>query len=149
MKDAITRLLHGFRSRFRCSFCGKPTGTVSNLVLTRGRFRASVCDECLEICGKILKKYVEKPGSGEAYRIGAEPAGSRKLSCSFCGTSQDDVHRLIASSPRLALAYICDGCVERCFVAITENATVKNQATISNWIARKTGIHHTTIHRIG
>ena len=36
------------------------------------------------------------------------PASGKHLSCSFCGTGQQQVEKLIAVPPHL---YICDGCV--------------------------------------
>ena len=136
----------------RCSFCGKPSGRVLDLILPRRHpSTACICDECVEVCGKILNKsgrepIVEKP---KAYRVRAEAA---LRSCSFCGTSQEIVHRLIASSPGLAMAHICDKCVDLCFAALARgdaNGAKTNTAPVRDWVARKAGVHSTTIHHIG
>jgi len=41
----------------------------------------------------------------------------RRLRCSFCGRSEDEVARLVAG----ASAYICDGCVIKCVAVLDEH----------------------------
>jgi len=156
-----------------CSFCGKPKGAISNLVLARkGRSSASICDECLEVCRKILVKsgtapIVDSPTPSSpetdssttdsrrtnlaksdspktCYRIGQQPAERGQLGCSFCGTSQEKVHRLIGSAPGLPPTYICDKCVDNGDAASESS----NKASLGNWMARKLGRHQTAIHDI-
>jgi ATP-dependent protease Clp ATPase subunit len=146
-----------------CSFCGKPKGAISNLVLARkGRSSASICDECLEVCRKILVKSGtapivdpsnvdssnnDAPKSDSAksyYRIGQQPQERGQLGCSFCGTSQEKAHRLIGSRPGLPPTYICDKCVDNGDAAQEGG----NKASIGNWMARKLGRHQTAIHDI-
>lgn len=150
-------------SKLGCSFCGKPQGSVCNLVLTRkGRSAASICDECLEVCRKILVKSGTEPivdapqtdtsktdlsktdSSKTYYRVGAQPLEPRHLSCSFCGTSQAKAHRLIGSHPGLPPTYICDKCVSSGDLAIAGGS----MASLGSWIARKLGKHTATIHDI-
>jgi ATP-dependent protease Clp ATPase subunit len=138
-----------------CSFCGKPKGKVFDLILAhRGPSTACICDECVEVCGKILKKSGNEPVLEQpaAYRVGAGAPPPDLLSCSFCGTSQEIVHRLIASSPSLAKAYICDKCVDLCFATIARgdaSGAKTNTAPVRDWVARKAGVHSTNIHHIG
>jgi ATP-dependent protease Clp ATPase subunit len=138
-----------------CSFCGKPNGKVLDLILARkGPSTACICDECVEVCGKILKKSGTEPivARPTTYRISSQAPAPGLLSCSFCGASQEIVHRLIASSPRLATAHICDKCVDLCFAAIAREDADRakaNTAPVRNWVARKAGVHSTTIHHIG
>jgi len=136
-----------------CSFCGKPQGTISNLVLAhKGRSQASICDECLEVCRKILVKSGTEPiadppksDSPKTYfRVGPQPPERGPLSCSFCGTSQHEAHRLIGSAPGLPPAYICDKCVARGDAALEG----RSRASLGSWIARKMGKQDTGIHRI-
>jgi len=136
----------------RCSFCRKTKGSVLDLVLSRRDKAACICDECLETCNKILRKSGTEPivDRPTAYRISSAPAAGL-LRCSFCSTSQEAVHRLIASSPGQAITHICDRCVELCgrTIASGDAAGVKNTAPISDWVARKAGVHKTTVHHIG
>ena len=44
------------------------------------------------------------------------PASGKHLSCSFCGTGQQQVEKLIAVPPHL---YICDGCVGHAHAVLT------------------------------
>ena len=136
-----------------CSFCGKPDGKVLDLVLTRRGSKACICDECLEVCGSILRKSATAPAvetPKASYRVGHET--SLPLSCSFCGNSQETVHRLISSPPGAITIYICDACVELCFRAISGVKTrpaMTIAAAIREWFRRKTGVHGTAIHHIG
>jgi ATP-dependent protease Clp ATPase subunit len=138
-----------------CSFCGKPEGKVLDLVLARrAPSTVSICDECVKACGKILKKSGTEPilEQPTTYRVGSGAPAASFLHCSFCGTSQEVVHRLIASSPRLAMAHICDKCVDLCFAAIAggdASGARTNAAPVRDWVARKAGVHSTTIHHIG
>ena len=148
----IVRQSEAMKELTRCSFCGKPKGKVLDLVLTRQSSKAGICDECLEVCAKILRKsgtesIIDTP---KAYHVGSETP--QLLSCSFCGNSQETVHRLIASSPGQVIAYICDVCVELCFTAITgqeARPAPTNPAILGDWFKRKTGNYNTAIHHIG
>jgi ATP-dependent protease Clp ATPase subunit len=135
-----------------CSFCGKPQGRISKLVLARkGRSSASICDECLNVCRKILVKSGTEPIADAPkrtpksyYKIKSQSHEHDLLSCSFCGTSQEKTHRLIGSAPGLPSTYICDKCVD------SGDAASKggDKSSFGNWIARKLGKHETTIHNI-
>jgi ATP-dependent protease Clp ATPase subunit len=131
-----------------CSFCGKPQGRVSNLLLTRkGRSAASICDECLDVCRKILTKSGTEPitvSPKSYYRIASPTPERNQLICSFCGVSQEKARRLIGSPAGLPPAYICDKCV-------AGGSTAKkggNRLSLGNWIARKLGRRDTTVHHI-
>src|SRR5690242_7922724 len=98
----------------RCGFCGKPKGRVLDLVLARRNPSvACICDECLEVCRKILAKSgagpVANAPAGAFYHLGTRVEA---LGCSFCGASQENVDHLIASGPGQATAFICDKCVD-------------------------------------
>jgi ATP-dependent protease Clp ATPase subunit len=140
-----------------CSFCGKPQGSVSNLVLGRkGPSLASICNECLEVCRKILVKSGTEPISDQPanppksttpktyYRLGSQLPERNQLSCSFCGTSQEKAHRLIGSRPGKPPAYICDKCVARGDAA----SSARNKSALGSWFARKLGRQDTTIRHI-
>ncbi len=132
-----------------CSFCGKPQGRVSNLLLTcKGRLAASICDECLDVCRKILAKSGTEPITAPPksyYRIASPMPERNRLICSFCGISQEKAHRLISSPAGRPKSYICDKCVARGDAA----KKGKNRLSLGNWIARKLGKHETRIHHIG
>jgi len=132
-----------------CSFCGKPQGSVSHLVLIRkGGSAASICDACLEVSRKILVKSGTEPivdAPKGSYRVKAQPSEREQLSCSFCGTSQEKAHRLIGSPAGQPQAYICDKCVARGDAAIEG----RDAASLGSWIARKLGKRDTTIHHLG
>jgi ATP-dependent protease Clp ATPase subunit len=61
------------------------------------------------------------------------PDPGKLLSCSFCGTSQQQAEKLIAVPPHM---YICDGCVSHAHAVIAGQGQ-----TVSTPIA--------TIHRVG
>jgi ATP-dependent protease Clp ATPase subunit len=143
-----------------CSFCGKPQGRISKLVFARkGHSGASICDECLEVCRKILVKSGTAPIVDSSnldssnndspksdlpksyYRIGQQPPERGRLGCSFCGASQENVHRLIGSPKHLQPAYICDKCVARGDAASDDG----NTSSFARWFARKMGRHETSI----
>ena len=144
MKDAL-----------RCSFCDKPTGAVQELVVPRkNQLQVGICDECVEVCGKILVKFgtgpVASPEKSTSFRVG-DPQRDL-LRCSFCATSQEKVARLIGATPGLTPAYICDKCVDLCFAVIArevDDSATANTAPVRDWVARKVGVHKTTVHRIG
>ena len=104
--------------------------------------------ECVEICRKILVKSVTAPivdTPRSYYRVGALEPERNQLICSFCGTSQQEAHRLIGATPKLPHAFICDQCVQRCEATIGSGSTTP----VRDWLARRTGRHDTTIHHIG
>src|SRR5215813_9881092 len=136
-----------------CSFCGKPQSNISHLVLARkGPSQAAICDDCLEVCRKILAKSgtgpvvdPREPATPKIYyRIGPRPLEPPQLICSFCGTPQHKAHRLIRSSRNLPPAYICDKCVASADAAIE----AREAPTIGGWFARKLGRRDTTVHHI-
>ena len=47
---------------------------------------------------------------------------SANLACSFCGKSQDDVHKLIAGP---ATVHICDMCIDLCNDIIAEETGIR------------------------
>jgi ATP-dependent protease Clp ATPase subunit len=132
-----------------CSFCRKPQSATSNLVFERKGRSAAICDPCLAVCQKILKKSgteaitdSPKSSSKSYYRILSHPREHDLLSCSFCGTSQEKTHRLIGSAPHLPPAYICDKCVAHG----DARAGSRRAASLGAWIARKLGRRTTTVH---
>jgi hypothetical protein len=147
-----------------CSFCGKPQGRVSNLVLgRRGRSAASsasICDECLGVCRKILVKSGTEPIADQPiadqskrspktspksyYRISSQPPEQSQLVCSFCGTPQEKAHRLIGSPAGRLPAYICGECV----ASGDSVSGGENKSSIGSWFARKLGRHDTGIRHI-
>ncbi|HKD79051.1 MAG TPA: ClpX C4-type zinc finger protein [Candidatus Angelobacter sp.] len=137
----------------RCSFCGKPQGRISSLVSTRkGSSPASICEECIEACRKILVKSGTEPvtdppqrSAKSYYKVSSQPREPKQLSCSFCGISQHKAHRLIASALGLPPTYICDKCVARGEAATGSG----HRASLGSWIARKLGRYDTGIHHIG
>ncbi len=48
---------------YRCSFCGKAQTEVKTLVAGPGVF---ICDECVHLCEKIIKKEKRKPTTQKA-----------------------------------------------------------------------------------
>jgi ATP-dependent protease Clp ATPase subunit len=85
---------------FHCSFCGKRRREVFKLISGP---RVFICDECVQLCRDILEKDKKAPTPSSSET-------SRKLSCTFCGKSGDQVERLIAGPT----VYICEECVEMC-----------------------------------
>jgi ATP-dependent protease Clp ATPase subunit len=68
-----------------------------------------ICNECLDVCRKILdddSKHPEKFGTTQAASCAA---GS--LACGFCGRSQEVVDKLVSAPAGHKPCYICDNCV--------------------------------------
>jgi ATP-dependent protease Clp ATPase subunit len=101
----------------RCSFCGKSQARVRRLVASSTP-PACICNECLDVCQRILEEDKKHPENPEAYRAAA--SSEKGLACGFCGKSQKRVDKLIGAPAQLEPCYICDRCVER---GVSELAT--------------------------
>lgn len=102
--------------RLRCAFCGLGEGDVSRLF--EGRHRDYICDECVEVCIRLLADYQElkfrPPGMCLIrvpwYRRILRREHGRSMHCSFCGQSQTEGQRLLTSDQ----VQICEICIRAC-----------------------------------
>lgn len=69
----------------RCSFCGKPQGSVAKLISNPSAdVRVYICDECVDVCATIVKEEREEaeapqpavPESGEKHPLLEHPLAS-------------------------------------------------------------------------
>ena len=95
-------LNYNISSNNDCSFCDKKSYEV--IKIFKGKY-ATICDECVELCGEIIEEEVE-----ERKALGLMELRSEKsdLDCSFCTRPHLDpeVFLLIAGPGK----YICDKC---------------------------------------
>jgi ATP-dependent protease Clp ATPase subunit len=100
-----------------CSFCGKSQARVRGLVASSTP-PACICNECLDVCQRILEEDKKHPENPEAYRAAA--SSEKWLTCGFCRRSQKKVDRLISAPAGQEPCFICDRCVEK---GVSELAT--------------------------
>jgi ATP-dependent Clp protease ATP-binding subunit ClpX len=56
---------HDAAERVRCSFCNKSRQEVQTLIAGQGAF---ICDECVEVCAKLVKEAAAEPPSRHGER---------------------------------------------------------------------------------
>jgi ATP-dependent protease Clp ATPase subunit len=85
-----------------CSFCEKESHEVKKIF--KGKY-ATICDECVELCGEIIEEEVEERKALGLMELRPEKSD---LACSFCTRPHLDpeVFLLIAGPGK----YICDKC---------------------------------------
>jgi hypothetical protein len=86
-----------------CSFCDKKSHELKKMF--KGKY-ATICDECVELCGEIIEEELEERKALGLMELGPEKSD---LSCSFCTRPHLDpeVFLLIAGPEK----YICDKCI--------------------------------------
>src|SRR5262249_138465 len=121
-----------------CSFCGKSREQVQHMIGAKKVPYASVCDECLEVCRRILEDDERHNPSrtDAAYRAKLDPLWlAERLRSSFCRRPQEYVSKLISSpeegTPR---AYICDRCVN---IAHKNLSGQPDLSGFKGWLQRK------------
>ena len=99
-----------------CTFCGKSPDEVRKLITGPS---VAICDECIWKCNDILAKETSKPVVEARSHSEEEerPKGTVALRCSFCGSGQQEVGKLIAGPT----VYICDECIGLCNDIIAED----------------------------
>ncbi|HET7872529.1 MAG TPA: ClpX C4-type zinc finger protein [Terriglobales bacterium] len=91
-----------------CSFCGKAQVLVRGLVASP-HFTVCICNECLDVCRKILEDDRKHPAKTGTYRLSGEPL--KEIACLFCRRPQEVVDKLISAPAGHGPCYICDRCV--------------------------------------
>ena len=89
-----------------CSFCSKQVDQVTRIVTGP---HVHICNECVDVCGEVLK------GSAAALGWGLDMEDR----CSFCGRKADQVDRIIARQG--AEARICSECYKLCAEVLAED----------------------------
>ena len=109
-----------YTANMECGFCGKSVREVRKLIAGPTVY---ICDECVKLCNDILAEEAERSepapeGSSRPTEQGKpQESGRRLLCCSFCGKSQREVRKLIASELG---SCICDECIGLCNDIIAE-----------------------------
>jgi uncharacterized Zn-finger protein len=95
-------LNYSISSNNDCSFCDKKSFEVRKIF--KGKY-ATICDECVELCGEIIEEEVEERKALGLMELRPEKSD---LACSFCTRPHLDpeVFLLIAGPGK----YICDKC---------------------------------------
>jgi ATP-dependent protease Clp ATPase subunit len=95
-------LKYSVSSNNDCSFCDKRSYEVRKIF--KGKY-ATICDECVELCGEIIEEEVEERKALGLMELRPEKSA---LACSFCTKPHLDpeVLLLIAGPEK----YICDKC---------------------------------------
>ena len=95
-------LNYSISSNNDCSFCDKKSYEVRKIF--KGKY-ATICDECVELCGEIIEEEVEERKALGLMELRPEKSA---LACSFCTKPHLDpeVLLLIAGPEK----YICDKC---------------------------------------
>lgn len=96
----------------RCSFCGKPSEKVRQLV--NGPAGIAICDECLQLCTEVISsaRAQRTPSAGDARQSASGGKQQRRDAhyfCSFCNRESADVEKLIAGP---GFVFVCSCCVE-------------------------------------
>jgi hypothetical protein len=108
--------LQAQNQRLRCAFCGLGADEVSRLF--EGRHRDYICDECVEVCVRLLADFQELNVKPPGIRLIRVPWYRRILRrerswpthCSFCGLPQTEGQRLLTG----AQVQICEICLRAC-----------------------------------
>jgi ATP-dependent protease Clp ATPase subunit len=133
-----------------CSFCGRRSTQVRDLIASRRLSAAYICDQCIEACHGILK---EDPGK----MVYQTPAGvddntllTAPLECSFCRRGQSTVDKLISSPLKDAHQYICDRCVRMGGELLGKEGQPGSSRSrrLAQWLRRRLGSHRAPVHRL-
>lgn len=119
-----------------CSFCGKSQARVRGLVASATP-RACICNECLDVCHRILEEDKKNPEESGTYR--AATASEKKLACGFCGSSQEAVDKLISAPAGIDACCICDRCVGRCIRELAAQDLPQKDSWLQRLIRNITG----------
>jgi ATP-dependent protease Clp ATPase subunit len=114
-----------------CSFCGKSQARVRALFESSG-LPGCICNECLDICRKILeddKKRLEKAGT---YRTSSTTVAAEVLHCHFCRRLQHVVDKLISAPAGQGPCFICDRCVNEGLGKLAPEGVLKKRS----WLKR-------------
>jgi hypothetical protein len=138
-----------------CSFCGKPCTQVRDLIASRRLGAAYICDQCIEICRRVLNEdhFQTTLGAPVRYRLqdgGDGASRPQALECSFCRRSQFIVNKLVSSRQAEAGQYICDRCVRwgAELLGKTEPLGISRSQRVTRWLKRRLGTLNAPIHRL-